>query len=121
MPFIERRHTTRFDLQLPIVVRWRDESELREEHTVSEDVSSKGIYFVLVEDIKDGTTIEIEMTLPNQIAFEERVRVICSGHVQRHELEEGTKAGMAAVLKNYRFLSDRGEFPPGKLSCSDGM
>ena len=103
--FIERRHATRFAAQLPVVVRWRDGSELREAFTESEDVSTKGIYFVLAEDIKEGTTVEVQVTLPNQITFEQEVKICCLGHVLRSELE-GTKTGVAAVIETYRFLSD---------------
>jgi hypothetical protein len=122
MPFIERRNATRFDLQLPVVVRWRDGSEFREARTQSEDVSSQGIYFVLTEGIKDGTAVELEVTLPHQITFEERVRVRCSGRILRSETE-GAKAGVAAVIEKYRFLSERRGLPtpPEKLSFSDDM
>jgi c-di-GMP-binding flagellar brake protein YcgR len=122
MPFVERRNATRFDLQLPVVVRWRDGSEFREVRTQSEDVSSQGIYFVLTEGIKDGTAVELEVTLPNQITFEEKVRVRCSGHILRSELD-GSKAGVAAVIEAYRFLSERrgGPIPIERVSSGDDM
>jgi hypothetical protein len=122
MPFVERRNATRFDLQLPVIVRWRDGSEFREVRTQSEDVSSQGIYFVLAEGIKDGTAVELEVTLPHQITFEEMVRVRCSGRILRSEME-GAKAGVAAVIEKYRFLSERRGIPTpqDKLSSSDEM
>ena len=122
MPFTERRNATRFDLQLPVVVRWRDGSELREVRTRSEDVSSQGIYFVLTEGIKDGTAVELEVTLPHQITFEDKVRVRCSGRVLRTEIE-GPKAGVAAVIEKYRFLSEKRGISgfPEKLSSADDM
>jgi hypothetical protein len=122
MPFSERRNATRFDLQLPVVVRWRDGSEFREVTTQSEDVSSQGIYFVLTESIKDGTAVELEVTLPQQITFEEKVRVRCSGRILRTEVE-GLKAGVAAVIEKYRFLSERRGISSqgGRLSSTDEM
>lgn len=120
MPFVERRGATRFDLQLPVVVRWRDGAEFREALTQSEDVSSRGIYFVLAEGIKDGTEVEMEVTLPSQVTFDEKVRVRCSGHILRSELE-GAKNGVAAVIEKYRFLSERRgvSTPAEALSSSD--
>jgi hypothetical protein len=103
--FIERRHATRFYLQLPVIVRWRDGSELREAHTRCEELSTKGISFVLAEDISDGTKVEVEVTLPTQITLDKPVRVVCSGHVQRKDLE-GAKPHVAAVIESYRFLYD---------------
>jgi hypothetical protein len=108
MTFIGRRQATRFGFQLPVIVRWRDGSKLREARTMSKDVSSKGIYFVLGEAIKDGITVQVEMTLPNPVNPEERVWVSCSGHIERSALEKGAKAGVAATIENYEFLSDRG-------------
>ena len=98
MPFIERRAANRFALQLPVVVRWKNGSELREVRTTCEDVSTKGIYFVLGEDIKDGTTVEVEVMLPSHITLEKRVRVRCSGHVLRSKWD-GAKACVAVVFK----------------------
>ena len=103
--FIERRRATRFDLQLPVMVRWRDGPELREVHTRCENLSTKGINFVLAEDINDGTNVEVEVTLPTLITWDKPVRVICSGHVQRKDLE-GSQASVAAVIDSYRLLDD---------------
>jgi c-di-GMP-binding flagellar brake protein YcgR len=120
MPFVERRSAARFDLQLPVVVRWRDGSELREARTQSEDMSSQGIFFVLAEGIKDGTEVELEVSLPNQVTVEEQVRVRCSGHILRSKLD-GARNGVAAVIEKYRFFSERRGVPAtaGALSSSD--
>ena len=98
VPFIERRAAIRFALQLPVLVRWKDGSELRKARTMCEDVSTKGIYFVLAEDIRDGTTVEVEVALPSHITLEKRVRVRCSGHVLRSKWD-GAKACVAVVFK----------------------
>jgi len=112
--FLERRRTSRLPLQVPILLRWRDGSEMREARTVSEDVSSHGVYFSLPEGIKDGTTVEIEMTLPSQVALAGPSRVRCVGRVQRCEQEEGATAGMAVSIKRYEFIYRRDEAPPEK-------
>lgn len=104
MSFIERRRAHRFDLQSPVIVRWRDGNEIREAQAVSEDVSSNGIYFVMHGRIKEGTTVELEMTLPNQITLAGPVRVRRFGCIQRCELKDGANAGMAAAIEKYEFL-----------------
>ena len=104
MSSIERRRAQRFELQSPLIVRWKDGPDMREALTVSEDLSSNGIYFILPEGIKDGTTVEVEMTLPNQITLAGPVRVRCLGHIQRCEPTPGAKAGMAAAIEKYEFL-----------------
>ncbi len=104
MSFIERRHAHRFDLQSPLMVRWKDGARVREALTVSEDLSSNGIYFILPEGIPDGTAVEVEITLPNQITLAGPVRVRCLGRIQRCEPTPGAKSGMAAAIEKYEFL-----------------
>jgi hypothetical protein len=112
--FQERRRTSRLPLQVPILLRWRNGAEMREARTVSEDVSSHGVYFSLPEGIKDGTTVEIEMTLPSQVALAGPSRIRCVGRVQRCEQEEGAEAGMAVSIKRYEFIYRRDEAPSEK-------
>ncbi len=119
MSFIERRGAQRFELPVPIIVRWSDGKEMREALAVSGDLSSHGIYFVLPESLKEGTPVEIEMTLPNQVTLAGPVRVSCFGHIQRCELEEGTNAGMAATIEKYQFLRSSDKNPSGESSSLD--
>ena len=105
---------SRLPLKVPILLRWRSGSEMREARTMSEDVSSRGVYFSLPEGIKDGTTIEVEMTLPSQVALSGPSRVRCVGRVQRCEQKEGAKAGMAVSINKYEFIFRRDENPPEK-------
>jgi hypothetical protein len=109
VPFVERRRAHRFDLQSPLIVRWKDGAQMREALTISEDVSSNGIYFTLPEGIMDGTPVEVEITLPNQITLAGPVRVRCLGHIQRCEPRLGAKAGMAAAIEKYEFLPGNDE------------
>jgi PilZ domain len=99
LPFTERRRATRFELQLPVIVRWMDGSEMREARTTSEDISSNGIFFRIANAIKDGTTVEVEMTLPSKITLAGPVRVRCLGRVQHCDLKEGAPAGVGAGTK----------------------
>ena len=108
MPFTERRHAHRFELQSPVTIRWKDGSGMREALTVSEDISSNGLYFILPEGIQNGTPVEVEMTLPNQITLAGPVHVRCLGHIQRCEPKEGAKSGMAAAIERYEFLPGSG-------------
>ena len=114
MAFQERRRTSRLPLQVPIVLRWRNGSEMREARTVSRDVSSHGVFFTLPETIKDGTTVEIEMKLPSQVALSGPSTVRCLGRVQRCEQEEGAEAEMAVSINKYEFVFRRDEAHPQK-------
>jgi hypothetical protein len=84
---------------------------MREVHTVSQDISSNGIYFLLTEAIKDGASVEIEMTLPSKITQGKPVSVRCLGHVQRCEVKEGAKTGVAAAIGKFEFRPSSGKIP----------
>jgi hypothetical protein len=110
----ERRRASRLPLQVPVLIRWRNGSEMREARTVSRNVGSRGVYFSLPEIIKDGTTVEIEMMLPSQVALSGPSRVCCVGRVQRCEQEESGKAGMAVSINKYEFIFRRDAASPEK-------
>ncbi len=102
----ERRHSERFNLGVPLTVRWTDSSGQHQARSVTQDVSSGGMYFCLPEAIPDGTAVEIELTLPTQITLATPLRVRCNGRIQRCVLKEGESTGMATMIEKYEFLSD---------------
>ena len=105
MSFIEHRRAARFALKVPVIIRWRDGANMREARTISQDVSSNGLYFFLPAGIADGTNVEVEMTLATEITRGEPVRVRCLGRIMRCEQEEGAHVGVAAAIRKYEFLS----------------
>ena len=106
MAIVERRRAHRFDLQLPITVRWMHDSVAREAVSVSENVGSRGICFSLPEGVKKGIPIEIVMTLPHEITLAGNLRVRCVGRIQRCELKQGVRGngGVAVSIEKYEFL-----------------
>ena len=94
----EQRRAPRVDLHLSVIVRWKYYSGMREAHAVSRDLSSSGIFLFLNEALKDGTSVELEMTLPSEITLTQSVNVRCLGHVQRSE-----SSGVAAAIDTYKF------------------
>ena len=67
------------------------------------DVSSRGVYFYLSKDVKEGSPVEILLTLPNEITMAGPVRVRCLGRVQRTEPRDDT-VGVVAAIERYEFL-----------------
>jgi hypothetical protein len=104
LAFIERRRAQRFDFQLPVLVRWKQGSEMHEVPTVSENLSSNGIYFSLAEGIKKGTSVELMMTLPHRLTLAGPLSVRCFGRVQRCEQTKGINQGMATTFEKFEFL-----------------
>ena len=106
MSQIDRRTAQRFDLKLPLRIRWSadDDPEVASE---SKDVSSRGVYFYLSGDVKKGSPVEIVMTLPHEITLAGPVLVRCLGRVQRTESRNGAKVGVVAAIERYEFVRSR--------------
>ena len=100
----ERRTTQRFQMRLPITVRWTTGAAVGETNTESRDVSSRGVYFFLAKDVKEGSPVEILLTLPNEITLAGPVRVRCLGRIQRTEARDQGAIGVVAAIERYEFL-----------------
>ena len=100
----ERRTTQRFSMRLPLTVRWTTGAAVGETSTESRDVSSRGVYFFLQKDVKEGSPVEILLTLPNEITLAGPVRVRCLGRVQRTESRDEGAVGVVAAIERYEFL-----------------
>ncbi len=62
-------------MRLPLTVRWTTGAAVGETSTESRDVSSRGVYFFLSKDVREGSPVEILLTLPNEITLAGPVRV----------------------------------------------
>ena len=103
----ERRTTQRFTIRLPLTVRWTAGAAVGEMKTESRDVSSRGVYFFLPKEVREGSPVEILLTLPNEITLAGPVRVRCLGRIQRTETRTEGTVGVVAAIERYEFL--RGE------------
>src|ERR1700685_3586629 len=104
LSYPERRTAPRLQIKLPMTVRWTSGSAIGEARTESKDVSSRGVYFFLPKDVKNGSPVEIVLTLPHEITMAGPVRVRCLGRVQRSQEEEEGRSGIVAEIERYEFL-----------------
>ena len=103
----ERRNAQRFRIRLPMTVRWTANNAVGEASTESKNVSSRGVFFHLPKTVKDGSPVEILLTLPHEITLAGPVRVRCLGRIQRAEPDDAGRAGvfgMVAEIERYEFL-----------------
>ena len=106
----ERRSTRRYDLSLPIIVRVPAERALDSQHGKTRDISTRGLYFVVDQNLESGSQLDLTMTLPAEITRGSEVFVRALGKVVRVErrMEDGsTRMGVAAVIERYDIV--RGE------------
>lgn len=106
----ERRTARRYDLSLPIIVRMPAERTANTKNAKTRDISTRGLYFVIDQDLEAGSDLDITLTLPAEITHGTDVFVRAFGKVVRVEnkMEDGTsRMGVAAVIERYDII--RGE------------
>jgi len=102
----ERRSARRFQMTLPLTVRWAQGAMVGEADTVSKEVSSRGLYFFLPKGLKQGLVVEIVMTLPHEITLAGPVKVRCLGRVMRTDVNADNGMGVVAAIERYEFLRE---------------
>jgi len=103
----ERRTARRYDLTLPISVRFAAEKILARQEGRTRDISTRGLYFVIDRDLDAGSELDITLTLPAEVTHGADVYVRAQGKVVRVErrLEEGEpRMGVAAVIDRYEII-----------------
>jgi len=108
----ERRTTRRYDLTLPVSIRLAAENLVSRHDGKTRDISTRGLYFIITQDLKAGSELDITLTLPAEITRGTDVLVRAQAKVVRVErrLEDGeSRLGVAAVIERYDIM--RGEPP----------
>jgi c-di-GMP-binding flagellar brake protein YcgR len=103
----ERRTTRRYDLSLPVIVRVPTERAADTQKGKTRDISPRGVYFVIAQDLEAGSEIEITLTLPSEITHDTDVFVRALGKVIRVEPrmeDDRTRMGVAAVIERYDII-----------------
>ena len=106
----ERRTARRYDLSLPVIIRVPTERQIDSQEGKTRDISTRGLYFVIEQDMEAGSELDITLTLPAEITHGTEVFVRALGKIVRVERrnEDGTvRMGVAAVIERYDII--RGE------------
>jgi PilZ domain len=103
----ERRVARRYDLSLPVMVRIPAPGFAGTQSGRTRDISTKGLYFVIDQDVRAGSNLDIMLTLPKEMTNGEEVLVKASGKIVRVEsrMEDGNeRLGVAAVIERYDIM-----------------
>ena len=99
----DRRTARRFNMALPLEVRFTNNGTTEEKSAQTRDVSFRGVYFLTETRMEEGSAVELVITLPQQITLAGDVRIRCFGSILRvEERDEGR--GIAARIDRYEFL-----------------
>src|SRR5438552_3187024 len=81
----ERRTARRYDLSLPIIIRVPAERVPDSQQGKTRDISARGLYFVVDQNLESGSQLDITLTLPAEITHGSEVFVRALGKVVRVE------------------------------------
>src|SRR5260370_12243593 len=77
----ERRTTRRYDLTLPVIIRVPAERALDLRQGRTRDISTRGLYFVVDQNMEAGSQLDITLTLPAEITHGSEVFPLPPGQV----------------------------------------
>jgi c-di-GMP-binding flagellar brake protein YcgR len=106
----ERRTTRRYDLSLPIIIRVPTDQEMDSQQGKTRDISTRGLYFVVDQNMEAGSHLDITLTLPAELTRGTEVLVRALGkiiRVERRSEDGNDRMGVAAVIERYDII--RGE------------
>ena len=103
----ERRTARRYDLSLPVMVRLPVEKEASSRSGKTRDISTRGVYFLLDNNLIPGAELDFTMTLPAEVTGGTEVFVRAIGKVVRVENRPETgdqRVGVAAIIERYEII-----------------
>src|ERR1700692_573264 len=103
----ERRTARRYDLSLPVIIRMPVDKEASSRSGKTRDISTRGLYFTIDEDLGAGVELDITLTLPSEVTRGSEVFIRAMGKVVRVDKkpENGnSRVGVAAVIERYEII-----------------
>lgn len=103
----ERRAARRYELSLPVVVRTPVQERVEPRNGQTRDISTRGVYFILDQDLAPGAELDFMLTLPAEITQGTEVFIHAQGkvvRVDRKEEEGRQRVGVAAVIQKYDII-----------------
>jgi hypothetical protein len=99
----ERRTARRYELSLPVIVRTPIQATPEPRSGQTRDISTRGVYFTIAEDMAPGTELDFMLTLPAEITRGTEVFIRAHGKVVRVDRQD-ERLGVAAVIEKYDII-----------------
>ena len=90
----ERRTARRYDLSLPVMIRVPIEKEISSRNGKTRDISTRGVYFLVDNNLNAGAELDLTMTLPAEVTGGTEVFIRAIGKVVR--VENRPETGISA-------------------------
>ena len=86
------RAERRYRMEVPLRMIWKNEAgEARETHSVAQDISQSGIYFIAPDDFCLGQSVELELLIPDAITHRGDLHIRLNATPVRYERLEDTR------------------------------
>ena len=102
----ESRRLHRFQLNLPIKVRWTSGEQSGTAAGMIRDINEKGVYFITDAEVPAESVIEFILERPAELTTDSVRRLLFSGKVVRVQSAGTGQTGVAAQLEQCEQLSD---------------
>jgi hypothetical protein len=103
----ERRAARRYDLSLPVIIRTPINKEPATRNGSTRDISTRGVYFTIEDELAPGSEFDITLTLPSEITRGSEVFIRAAGKVVRvdkHPSSDPSRIGVAAIIERYEII-----------------
>ena len=99
------RKAPRYLSEQPVVARWSN-GGVHEVAGETRDVSAAGFFFYADFEPKEGSLVEVGLTLPPEVTGTNSKHVLCRGKVVRVEPTGGNKHGIAIEMDSYEIIGE---------------
>jgi c-di-GMP-binding flagellar brake protein YcgR len=104
----ERRTARRYDLSLPVIIRVPVEKESSSSRNgKTRNISTRGVYFLVENDLNEGSELDLTMTLPAEVTGGTEVFIRAIGKVlrtEKHPDNGNQRVGVAAIIERYEII-----------------
>jgi PilZ domain len=104
---LNRRTARRYELSLPIIVRGPVDKEGASLTGKTRDISSRGVYFTIDNNLSAGVRLDLMMILPAKVTGATEVFIRATGRVIRvdtRSVNGDRKVDVAAILERYEII-----------------
>ena len=106
----DRRSVTRYELSLPVLVRAPIDKEAASRTGETRDISTRGVYFTIDNNLSAGAELDLTMILPAEVTGGTEVFIKATGKVIRVDKRSGNgdqKVDVAAVFEMYEIVRNK--------------
>jgi PilZ domain len=107
----ERRTARRYDLALPVIIRVPVEKEAASRNGKTRDISTRGLYFTIDQDLGTGAELDITLTLPAEVTRGTEVFIRAMGKVVRVDKAVENSSPRVGVAAEICSFVSRGALP----------